>query len=106
MGSGAAAIVVFSLVILANCSEERVCPRGRLHTRHQPPSQAQACKMPRLQFVFFGDSLTERGFEHGGWGAGMTDLYRRKVRIFLSQNGLSFAVVSRLTAEGPVPTLT
>ncbi|KAK9815163.1 hypothetical protein WJX73_009257 [Symbiochloris irregularis] len=39
--------------------------------------------MPRLRFLFFGDSLTQRGFELGGWGAGMTDLYRRTADITL-----------------------
>ena len=48
---------------------------------HQTDTVKQVCKMQRLHFVFFGDSLTERGFERAGWGAGMTDLYRRKVPL-------------------------
>ena len=34
--------------------------------------------MQRTGIVLFGDSLTQRGFGPGGWGAGITDAYCRK----------------------------
>ena len=35
--------------------------------------------MLRPRFVLFGDSLTQRSFESGGFGAGLTNAYQRKV---------------------------
>jgi hypothetical protein len=35
--------------------------------------------MLRPRFVLFGDSLTQRSFEDGGFGAGLTSAYQRKV---------------------------
>lgn len=36
--------------------------------------------MLRPSFVLFGDSLTQRSFGEGGWGARLADAYQRKVR--------------------------
>ena len=36
--------------------------------------------MLRPRFVLFGDSLTQRSFEDGGFGAGLTNAYQRKVK--------------------------
>ena len=36
-------------------------------------------RMHRLKFVLFGDSLTQRSFDDGGWGARLTSAYQRKV---------------------------
>lgn len=71
-------VSTISLIISA-AGDDKLCPVERRHANARKPHQA--CRMQRLHFVFFGDSLTERGFERGGWGAGMTDLYRRKVGI-------------------------
>ena len=36
--------------------------------------------LTRPRFVLYGDSLTQRSFEVGGWGAAIADKYVRKVR--------------------------
>lgn len=35
----------------------------------------------RPRFVLFGDSLSQRSFEPGGWGAALQNRYARKVRL-------------------------
>ncbi|KAL2559824.1 GDSL esterase/lipase-like [Forsythia ovata] len=35
------------------------------------------------QIVLFGDSITERSFQPGGWGAALTDTYSRKADVLL-----------------------
>ena len=37
-------------------------------------------QMLRPSFVLFGDSITQRSFDEGGWGARLASLYQRKVR--------------------------
>ena len=39
--------------------------------------------MQRPGIVLFGDSLTQRSFGPGGWGAGVADAYCRKVGLVL-----------------------
>ena len=39
----------------------------------------EAPEMLRPKFVLFGDSLTQKSFEDGGFGAGLTNAYQRKV---------------------------
>ncbi|KAK9840954.1 hypothetical protein WJX81_002383 [Elliptochloris bilobata] len=39
--------------------------------------------MLRPRFVLFGDSLTQRSFEDGGFGAGLTSAYQRKADVVL-----------------------
>ncbi|KAL3642357.1 hypothetical protein CASFOL_013172 [Castilleja foliolosa] len=41
----------------------------------------------RPQIVLFGDSLTQRSFESGGWGASIADIYSRKVDVVLRGYG-------------------
>ncbi|GFP92360.1 GDSL esterase/lipase at5g62930 [Phtheirospermum japonicum] len=41
----------------------------------------------RPQIVLFGDSLTQRSFESGGWGASVADIYSRKVDVVLRGYG-------------------
>ena len=40
----------------------------------------QTLRMLRPSFVLFGDSITQRSFDEGGWGARLASLYQRKVR--------------------------
>ena len=45
-------------------------------------AEYQSCPahvMTRPEFVLFGDSLTQRSFEEGGWGANLGNHYVRKV---------------------------
>ena len=47
-----------------------------------PSTALDVCEAPsmlRPRFVLFGDSLTQRSFENGGFGAGLTNAYQRKV---------------------------
>lgn len=47
-----------------------------------PSTALDVCGAPsmlRPRFVLFGDSLTQRSFESGGFGAGLTNAYQRKV---------------------------
>jgi NhaP-type Na+/H+ or K+/H+ antiporter len=37
----------------------------------------------RPQFVFFGSSIVQLSFGHGGWGATLADIYARKVHSFV-----------------------
>ncbi|KAL6524476.1 hypothetical protein OROHE_016147 [Orobanche hederae] len=37
----------------------------------------------RPQILLFGDSLTQKSFESGGWGAAVADIYSRKVDVVL-----------------------
>ncbi|KAE7996614.1 hypothetical protein FH972_001323 [Carpinus fangiana] len=37
----------------------------------------------RPQFVFFGSSIVQLSFGHGGWGATLADIYARKADILL-----------------------
>jgi len=39
--------------------------------------------MLRPQFVLFGDSLTQHGFDEGGWGAKLASQYARKADVVL-----------------------
>ena len=41
----------------------------------------QPTKSLRPQIVLFGDSITQRGFAAGGWGARLADHYVRKADI-------------------------
>ncbi|GER38513.1 GDSL esterase/lipase At5g62930 [Striga asiatica] len=41
----------------------------------------------RPQIVLFGDSLTQRSFESGAWGAAIADIYSRKVDVVLRGYG-------------------
>ena len=57
--------------------------RVRLVAGHQ--ADQEICRNPesnmlRPQFVLFGDSLTQRSFDEGGWGARLASEYQRKVR--------------------------
>lgn len=36
--------------------------------------------MLRSQFILFGDSLTQKSFDEGGWGGRLANEYQRKVR--------------------------
>ena len=48
----------------------------------RPSTALDICEAPsmlRPRFVLFGDSLTQRSFESGGFGAGLTNAYQRKV---------------------------
>jgi lysophospholipase L1-like esterase len=38
-------------------------------------------RMFRPQFVLFGDSITQKSFQVGGWGAALTHAYQRKVDV-------------------------
>lgn len=49
----------------------------------RPSVALDVCEAPsmlRPRFVLFGDSLTQRSFENGGFGAGLTNAYQRQVR--------------------------
>ena len=35
----------------------------------------------RAQFLLFGDSITQRSFQYGGWGAHLANAYQRKVDV-------------------------
>ncbi|GAB4816964.1 hypothetical protein N2152v2_004010 [Parachlorella kessleri] len=37
--------------------------------------------MYRPQFLLFGDSITQRSFQYGGWGAHLANAYQRKVDV-------------------------
>lgn len=37
--------------------------------------------MFRPQFVLFGDSITQKSFSPGGWGAAVADAYQRKADV-------------------------
>ncbi|KAL6493536.1 hypothetical protein OROGR_032315 [Orobanche gracilis] len=41
----------------------------------------------RPQILLFGDSLTQKSFESGGWGAAVADIYSRKVDVVLRGYG-------------------
>uniref|UniRef100_A0A0D6QZP6 Uncharacterized protein n=1 Tax=Araucaria cunninghamii TaxID=56994 RepID=A0A0D6QZP6_ARACU len=41
----------------------------------------------RLQFILFGDSITEQSFQEGGWGAALADRYSRKADVVLRGYG-------------------
>ncbi|XP_073145342.1 GDSL esterase/lipase At5g62930 [Henckelia pumila] len=41
----------------------------------------------RPQVVLFGDSITQRSFESGGWGAALANIYSRKVDVVLRGYG-------------------
>lgn len=56
-------------------------------------------KRMRPQIVLFGDSITQRSFRSGGWGAAVADIYSRKVSSFyllptFSSKILGFTILS------------
>lgn len=65
------AIQVLGYVILLTAqvaiSQDQECPSPYLHG------------MSRKTFLLFGDSLTQRSFDEGGWGARLASAYQRKV---------------------------
>ena len=71
-------VAAATVCVVASTGDNTTCPSRLDSGRHWHPKKQQ-CKMQRLHFLFFGDSLTERGFELGGWGAQVTDVYRHKV---------------------------
>jgi hypothetical protein len=70
-------IATLNLLLLSwTCSAE-----DSPDTQHCPnPDLGGARQMLRPSFVLFGDSLTQRSFGEGGWGARLADAYQRKVR--------------------------
>ena len=76
--AAAALTGLFCLLVLslATAVEEGFCPTvmdlGTLKPGVRPA------------FVLFGDSLTQRSYEEGGWGASMTHHYARKVDLGLT----------------------
>jgi hypothetical protein len=56
-----------------------------LLTAQSAISQDQECPSPYLRemsrktLLLFGDSLTQRSFDEGGWGARLAGAYQRKV---------------------------
>ena len=56
---------------LALGDEEGFCPANMSLVALKPGT--------RPEFLLFGDSLTQRSFEEGGWGASLTHHYARKV---------------------------
>ena len=55
--------------------------------------------MLRPSFILFGDSLTQKSFGEGGWGARLADAYQRKVR----QQNTIWAPVPDLDAQNAPP---
>lgn len=47
------------------------------------PSHSSSMTVKRLQYVLFGDSITQQSFEAGGWGARLTAQYARKADVIL-----------------------
>ncbi|KAL2543237.1 GDSL esterase/lipase [Abeliophyllum distichum] len=52
-------------------------------TRVDPSPRNGSFSMRPHQIVLFGDSITERSFQPGGWGAALTDTYSRKADVLL-----------------------
>ena len=42
---------------------------------------SQRLAMFRPQFLLFGDSITQKSFAHGGWGAALANAYQRKADV-------------------------
>lgn len=42
--------------------------------------------LQRPRFLLFGDSLTERSFDTGGWGAVLAHHYYRKARLWVTRS--------------------
>ena len=62
-------------------SQQQLQASGRSESVSAAPSPRQGCPMMRPQFVLFGDSITQHGFNDGGWCARLAHDYSRKVRF-------------------------
>ena len=60
-------IAVSSLLIASSLGQNQGCASSSIERMH------------RLNFVLLGDSLTQRSFDDGGWGARLASAYQRKV---------------------------
>lgn len=63
---------------LQDTCESPVAEAGRLARPYSAPGS-----MLRPRFVLFGDSLTQRSFDDGGWGSRLASAYQRKVDVVL-----------------------
>lgn len=91
--------LLLASTIPAPCCSEGECGSGDQPQQAAPPNQ-QECALAsggggtnqplapgamlavRPCFMLLGDSLTQRGFDEGGWGAMLASAYQRKVRLY------------------------
>lgn len=79
-------ILVLSLLVLARTAAEVPFDQCAVDILALETSSRPVCahvQMARPRFVLFGDSLTQRSFDEGGWGAKLASLYQRKVSFFI-----------------------
>jgi hypothetical protein len=62
-------------------NQQQLQTSGRIDSVSAAPRQG--CPTMRPQFVLFGDSITQHGFNDGGWCARLANDYSRKVRSFI-----------------------
>ena len=58
-----------SLLISSGIGQDQECPSSAMD------------ETSRKTFILFGDSLTQKSFDEGGWGARLANAYQRKVII-------------------------
>ncbi len=62
-------LAFLSLLISSGIGQDQECPSSAMDEES------------RKTFVLFGDSLTQKSFDEGGWGARLANAYQRKVII-------------------------
>ena len=62
-------VAYLSLLIVPTIGQDQECSSTFLYG------------MSRKTFLLFGDSLTQRSFDEGGWGARLASAYQRKVNL-------------------------
>ncbi|CAI5460988.1 unnamed protein product [Closterium sp. Yama58-4] len=80
----AAAATAAAAAAAATAAETATTAEASARVAHvMSPPPAAASHWFRPAFVLFGDSLTQRSFAGGGWGAALQNLYARKVNPLL-----------------------
>lgn len=69
-------LVIYSVVLVALLS-------AFFASDQQKPAlgASRRSTMLRPKFLLFGDSITQKSFSVGGWGAALTDAYQRKADV-------------------------
>lgn len=62
-------LAFLSLLISSGMGQDQECPSSAMD------------EVSRKTFLLFGDSLTQRSFDEGGWGGRLASAYQRKVSV-------------------------